>query len=81
MLKKESITALADRDYYNSEELLKCQQEGIDAVVPKSATSNAKAEGRFGRDDFIYDARKDEIRSESGLWDIPCIWDTEEVED
>jgi hypothetical protein len=66
VLKKKSITALADRGYYNSEELLKCQQEGIDAIVPKSATSSAKAEGRFGRDDFIYDARKNEYRCPAG---------------
>jgi hypothetical protein len=66
VLKKKSITALADRGYYNSEELLKCQRAGIDAIVPKSATSNAKAEGRFGRDDFIYDARKDEYRCPAG---------------
>lgn len=66
VLKKESITAIADRGYYNSEELLKCQQNGIDAVVPKSATSNAKAEGRFGRDDFIYDGRKDEYHCPAG---------------
>jgi transposase len=66
VLKKESITALADRGYYNSEELLKCQQQGIAAIVPKAATSSAKAEGRYGRDDFIYDAHKDEYRCPAG---------------
>jgi hypothetical protein len=66
VLKKASITAIADRGYYNSEKLLKCQQDGIDAIVPKSATSNAKAEGRFGRDDFIYDGRKDEYHCPAG---------------
>ena len=66
VLQKDSITAIADRGYYNSEELLKCQQEGITTIVPKSATSNAKAEGRFGRDDFIYDRQKDEYRCPPG---------------
>jgi len=66
VLQKESITAIADRGYYNSEELLKCQQQGIEAIVPKSATSNAKAEGRFGRDDFIYDSGKNEYRCPAG---------------
>jgi transposase len=66
VLQKESITAIADRGYYNSEDLLKCQLEGIDAIVPKSATSSAKAEGRFGRDDFIYDPQKDEYRCPAG---------------
>ncbi|MFL6719188.1 MAG: hypothetical protein ACJ8G3_22820 [Burkholderiaceae bacterium] len=49
VLQKESITAIADRGYDNSEELLKCQQEGVKNSAPKSTTSNAKAEGRFGR--------------------------------
>ena len=34
--------------------------------MPKSATSNAKAEGRFGRDDFMYDRQKDEYRCPAG---------------
>jgi transposase len=66
VLKKKSITAIADRGYYNAEELRQCQQAGIAAIVPKSATSSAKAEGRFGRDDFIYDARKNEYRCPAG---------------
>jgi transposase len=66
VLEKESITALADRGYYNSEELLKCQQEGIETIVPKAATSSAKAKGRFDRDDFIYDPQKDEYRCPAG---------------
>jgi hypothetical protein len=66
VLQKDSITAIADRGYYNSEELLKCPQEGIETIVPKSATSNAKAEGRFGRDDFNYDRQKDKYRCPAG---------------
>jgi transposase len=65
-LQKESITALAGRGYYNSEELLRCRQEGIDAIVPKSAMSSAKADDRLGRDDFIYDPQKDEYRCPAG---------------
>lgn len=66
VLEVESITAIADRGYYNSEELHKCQQANIAAIVPKSATSNAKAEGWFGRDDFIYDAKTDEYHCPAG---------------
>jgi hypothetical protein len=46
--------------------LLKCPQEGIETIVPKSATSNAKAEGRLGRDDFNYDRQKDKYRCPAG---------------
>lgn len=66
VLKKDAITAIADRGYYNGEELRRCEQAGIAAIVPKSATSNAKAQGRFSRDDFIYDAKKDEYRCPAG---------------
>jgi transposase len=66
VLDQQSITAIADRGYYNSEELFKCRQAGVHAIVPKSTTSNATAEGRFGRNDFIYDARKDEYRCPAG---------------
>lgn len=34
VLEKGSITAIADRGYCNSEVLLKCQQEGIETIVP-----------------------------------------------
>jgi transposase len=66
VLDQQSITVIADRGYYNSEELFKSRQAGIDAIVPKSTTSNATAEGRFGRGDFIYDARQDEYRCPAG---------------
>ncbi len=66
VLGKQSITAIADRGYYNSEELRKCHQAGIAAIVPKSATSNATADGRFGRDDFRYDAQRNEYRCPAG---------------
>jgi len=61
-----SVTAIADRGYYNGKELLKCHEAGIAAIVPKSVTSNATAEGRFGKNDFIYNAFKDEYRCPAG---------------
>jgi transposase len=61
-----SLTAIADRGYYNGQELLKCHEAGIAAIVPNSATSNATAEGRFGKDDFIYDPFRDVYRCPAG---------------
>ena len=58
----DEITAIADRGYFKSEEILACDEAGITAIVPKSATSGAKADGRFDRADFIYDAQKNEYR-------------------
>ena len=35
-------------------------------LVPKPLTSGAKAEGRFGKQDFIYSAAEDEYRCPAG---------------
>ncbi|MGH8282818.1 MAG: IS1182 family transposase [Gammaproteobacteria bacterium] len=60
------LTAVADRGYFKSQEILACQQAGITAMVAKSRTSNASAHGRFGRADFIYDAALNEYRCPAG---------------
>jgi hypothetical protein len=38
----------------------------IKAIVAKSVTSNATAVGRFGKDDFIYDAKNDVYHCPAG---------------
>jgi hypothetical protein len=58
--------AIADRGYYSALRIKACHDVGIDAVLPKPMTSNAKAEGRFDRSDFIYIARDDEYQFPSG---------------
>ncbi len=54
VLGKDSIEAVADRGYFNSPEILACDQAGITVTLPKPMTSGAKSEGRFGKQDFIY---------------------------
>jgi len=63
---KVRLQAHADRGYYNSLELKACNDSGIAAYVSKSMTSNAKAEGRFDKSDFIYIARDDQYRCPAG---------------
>ena len=58
----ESLTVVADRGYYKGPEILACEQAGITTFVPKPLTSSSKAEGRFGKQDFIYIAGSDEYR-------------------
>ena len=41
-------------------------QSGITPIVPKSLTSNNRAEGRFDKQDFIYVAADDEYRCPAG---------------
>jgi hypothetical protein len=50
----ETLDAIADRGYFNSTEILACEDAGITVALPKPMTSNAKAEGRFGKQDFRY---------------------------
>src|ERR1700683_4909259 len=55
----EKLDAVADRGYFNSEEIRACEQVGITVTLPKPMTSNSKAEGRFGKQDFRYVADED----------------------
>jgi len=63
---EDSLTALADRGYFNSEQILECEQNGIAALVPKPLTSNSKAAGRFDKRDFKYNAQSNEYQCPAG---------------
>jgi transposase len=54
VLQTDSLDAIADRGYFSGEEILACQNAGITVTLPKPMTSNSKAEGRFGKQDFRY---------------------------
>jgi transposase len=58
-LEVENLDAVADRGYYDSEEILACENAGITVTLPKPMTSNSKAQGRFGKQDFRYVAQQD----------------------
>ena len=58
-LKAETIEVFADKGYFKSEEIAACEDSGISVYVPKPATSNARARGRFYKGDFIYDKTDD----------------------
>ena len=60
------VEVVADRGYYSGPEVLACEQAGIAAHVVKPITSNAVAEGRFGKNDFVYDASSDSYRCPAG---------------
>ena len=63
---KQKLRAYADRGYFNSPEIKACSDAGIQAYVHKPMTSNAKAQGRFGKADFICIARDDEYQCPAG---------------
>jgi len=58
-LEATNLDVIADRGYFSGEEILECDKAGITVTLPKPMTSNAKAEGRFGKQDFRYVAEED----------------------
>ena len=60
------LTVLADRGYYSGEQIRECERVGINALVPKTMTSNNWAKGLFDKRDFIYNAKRDEFRCPAG---------------
>jgi Transposase DDE domain len=62
----DQLEAVADRGYYHGEEIVACAKAGITVTLPKPMTSGAKAEGRFGKQDFAYLADKDAYRCPAG---------------
>ena len=55
----DTLDVVADRGYFDSQEILACSQAGITVTLPKSQTSNNKAKGRFVRQDFRYVVQED----------------------
>jgi transposase len=62
----ERLEAVADKGYYNGEELLACEQANIIAYVPKPRTSPNKAKGLYDRSRFKYLKRSDTYRCPAG---------------
>jgi transposase len=62
----EQITALADRGYFNGDQVLSCEGTGVAPVVPKTLTSSGAKRGLFTRQDFIYDAEHDHYTCPAG---------------
>jgi Transposase DDE domain len=65
-LQTDTLEAVADRGYFNGEEILACDQAGITVTLPKPMTSGAKSEGRFGKQDFVYLPEEDVYRCPAG---------------
>ena len=73
---QKKVTVLADRGYFSSEQILQCDQSDITPLVPKPLTSNSRADGRFDKRDFVYDAKRDEYRCPAGeraIWRMTTV--------
>jgi transposase len=72
-----TLTVLADRGYYSGPEVLACEAAGVTPIIPKPLTSGAKADGRFGKQDFVYQPDSDTYRCPAG---DTLIWRYRNVE-
>ncbi len=52
--------------FSQSPTIIACAKAGITVTLPKPMTSGAKAEGRFGKQDFAYLADEDVYRCPAG---------------
>jgi transposase len=65
-LQTEALEVVADRGYFDSKEILACAEANITVTLPKPMTSGAKADGRFGKQDFAFLPDQDVYRCPSG---------------
>lgn len=62
----DKLTIVADRGYYNGEEIKACEDAGYKTYLPKCQTSGNQAKGLFGKRDFIYHSDIDEYTCPAG---------------
>jgi transposase len=62
----DELTILADRGYFSGPEVLACHEAGMVPICPKPLTSGAKADGRWGKQDFAYLPESDTYRCPAG---------------
>ena len=58
-LETDGLEVVADRGYFNSSEILACEEAGITVTLPKPLTSGSRVKGRFVKQDFRYVAEDD----------------------
>ena len=77
ILGSDRLTVLADRGYFNGEQIKACEDQGIETLVPKPLTSSNRAAGLYDKQDFAYDAETNEYRCPAGE---RAIWRCSSVE-
>ena len=69
----EELDVVADRGYFNSEQILECSRTDVTVTLPKPVTSGLTAKGQFGKHDFRYVVEHDEYICPAGLsFKMPC---------
>ena len=60
------LHVIADRGYFDGEQVKECVEAGLTVTLPKPQTSGSTAEGRFGKPDFVYLPDQDAYRCPAG---------------
>ena len=60
IMEAEEITALADRGYYESADIVKCEGEGTNCLVSKPDAAHRVDDKNYFRDKFIYNYETDQ---------------------
>jgi len=74
--RSDGLTVLADRGYFSGVEVVACEEAGVTPIVPKPLTYGAKADHRFGKQDFIYQPETDTYRCPAGeqlIWRFTTV--------
>jgi len=62
----KKIEAVADRGYFNGEQIKACDEAQITTYLPRPKTSNNRAKGLYDKQDFIYKPDDDEYECPAG---------------
>jgi transposase len=62
----KELHVIADRGYFDGEQVKECVDAGLTVTLPRPLTSGAKAAGRFGKQDFVYLPDQDAYRCPAG---------------
>ena len=62
----EELEVVADRGYYNGEEIKASEESGVKVYVPKPRTSGNRARGLYDKSDFRYIPQDDAYRCPAG---------------
>ena len=65
-LRREKMSAIADKGYFSGREILACREASITTTVPRPETSGNRVKGMYVKADFAYDAAADVYRCPAG---------------
>ena len=63
---EDQIEAVADRGYFNGEQIKAFDEAKITSYLPRPKTSNNRAKGLYDKQDFIYEPDDDEYECPAG---------------